>query len=208
MQRHESFVARAAEGDIDVLFLGDSITDFWRRPAVGLPVWEKAIAPLGAANFGISADRTQHVLWRLEHGEADGFQPKVVALLIGTNNTGLERNSNTPRNSTEEVIEGVTAVVHKVREKFPAARILFHAIFPRGHKDDPQRDQIKTINAALAPLADGEHVIFFDIGDRFLDADGEIPVELMPDLLHPSRKGYEIWADALRQPLRDLLGKS
>jgi len=131
MQRHESFVARAAEGDINVLFLGDSITDFWRRSDVGAPVWEREFAPLGAANFGISADRTQHVLWRLDHGEAEGFQPKVVVLLIGTNNTGLERNSDRPRNSTDEVIEGVTAVVHKVRGKFPEARILFHAIFPR-----------------------------------------------------------------------------
>jgi lysophospholipase L1-like esterase len=205
MERHEAFVARAAEGDINVLFLGDSITDFWRRPDAGAAVWEREFAPLGAANFGISGDRTQHVLWRLEHGEADGYQPQVVVLLIGTNNTGFERDSETPRNSTNEVIEGVTAVVEKVREKSPAARILLHALFPRGTRDDPQRYQVREINRALASLHDGEHVVLFDIGDRFLDAGGEIRRELMPDLLHPSRQGYEVWADALRAPLRELL---
>jgi lysophospholipase L1-like esterase len=208
LKRHEGFVAEARRGGIDVLFLGDSITDFWRSPNPekgGKAVWDREFAPLHAANFGISGDRTQHVLWRLRHGEADGYQPKVVVLMIGTNNTGLERNSTTPRNSVPEVIEGVTAVVNELRAKFPEAKILFLAIFPRGEKDSPQRLQVAEINRALARLHDGRSVIVLDIGDKFLDAGGNIPRDLMPDLLHPSEKGYEIWANAIREPLRRLL---
>ncbi|HTT57611.1 MAG TPA: platelet-activating factor acetylhydrolase IB subunit [Opitutaceae bacterium] len=208
MQRHAAFVAEAKQGGIDVLFLGDSITDFWRDTNPqrgGQAVWDRDFAPLHAANFGISADRTQNVLWRLEHGEADGYQPKVVVLMIGTNNTGLERDGVTPRNTTPEVIEGVTAVVHELRVRFPEAKILFLAIFPRGEKNDPQRAQIAAVNRELAKLHDGKHVFWLDIGARFLDAGGNLPRDIMPDLLHPSLKGYEIWADAIREPLRQLL---
>ncbi len=205
MQRHDEFVAEAGKGGINVLFLGDSITDFWRTR--GRAVWDREFAPLGAANFGISGDRTQNVLWRLEHGEADGYQPKVVVLLIGTNNTGLERNSDQPRNTTAEVIEGVTAVVHELRVKFPAAKILFLAIFPRGEAHSAQRAQVAEVNRALAKLNDDQHVFFLDIGRRFLDpdGDGDIPRDIMPDRLHPSLKGYEIWANAIREPLQKLM---
>jgi len=208
MQRHEAFVNEARQGGIQVLFLGDSITDFWRATNPqrgGKAVWDREYAPLHAANFGLNADRTQNVLWRLEHGEADGYQPKVVVLLIGTNNTGLERDGVTPRNTTAEAVAGVTAVVHELRVKFPEAKILFLAIFPRGAPDSPQRAQVAEVNRALAKLNDGEHVFFLDIGNRFLDAAGNIPREIMPDQLHPSLKGYGIWADAIRAPLRQLL---
>jgi lysophospholipase L1-like esterase len=210
MQRHEAFVAEAKQGGIQVLFLGDSITDFWRDTNPqrgGKAVWDREYAPLHAANFGISADRTQNVLWRLEHGEADGYQPKVVVLMIGTNNTGMERDGTTPRNPPAEVVEGVTAVVHELRVKFPDAKILFLAIFPRGEKHSPQRAQVAEINHELAKLHDGQHVFFLDIGRRFLDpdGDGDIPRTIMPDLLHPSLRGYEIWADAIREPLQLLL---
>ena len=210
LQRHESFVARAKQGGIDVLFLGDSITDFWRDTNPqrgGKEVWERDYAPLHAANFGISGDRTQNVLWRLEHGEADGYQPKVIVLMIGTNNTGLERDGVTPRNTTPEVVEGVAAVVHELRVKFPDAKILFLAIFPRGEAHSAQRLQVAAVNRELARLGDGRHVFYLDIGRRFLDpdGDGDIPRTIMPDLLHPSLKGYAIWADAIREPLRQLL---
>jgi lysophospholipase L1-like esterase len=203
VKRHEGFVAEAHHGGIDVLFLGDSITDFWRDR--GRAVWGREFAPLKAANFGISGDRTQHVLWRLRNGEADGYQPKVVVLMIGTNNTGLERDGKTPRNTPPEIIEGVTAVVSELRVKFPEAKILLLAIFPRGDKDASQRTQVAEVNRALVKLHDGRHVFFLDINDRFLDADGNIPKDVMPDLLHPSAKGYEIWADAIREPLKKLL---
>jgi len=208
LKRHEGFVAEARHGGIDVLFLGDSITDFWRDTNPergGKIIWDREFAPLKAANFGISGDRTQHVLWRLRNGEADGYQPKVVVLMIGTNNTGLERDVTTPHNTPPEVIEGVTAVVNELRARFPEAKILFLAIFPRGEKDAPQRTQVAEVNRSLAKLHDGRHVFFLDIGDRFLDAEGNIPKDVMPDLLHPSAKGYEIWADAIREPLKQLL---
>ena len=157
-----------------------------------------------AANFGISGDRTQHVLWRLRNGEGDGFQPKVVMLMIGTNNTGLERDGQTPRNSVPQVVSGITAIVQELRGRFQSARILLLAVFPRGEKDSLQRRQVALINRAIARLHDGRAVRFLDIGESFLDANGEIPKDVMPDQLHPGRKGYEIWADGIREPLRGL----
>ena len=201
---HEDFLAIAKQGDVDVLFLGDSITDFWRNR--GKAVWDKTFAPMHAANFGISADRTQHVLWRMDHGELDGIKPKVVVLMIGTNNCGLERDNKTPRNSTPEVIEGVTAVVKELREKLPQSKILLLAIFPRAASpDDPIRAQIKEVNAAISRLDDGKFVRYLDIGPKFLQPDGTLTKEIMPDLLHPSERGYQIWADAIREPLAEMM---
>jgi lysophospholipase L1-like esterase len=209
IKRHEGFVEIAKQGGVDVLFLGDSITDFWRNDDPkrgGKKIWDANFAPLHAANFGISADRTQHVLWRLEHGELEGIKPKVVVLMIGTNNTGLEADKKTPRNSPEETIEGVTAVVKTLRAKLPTTKILLLAIFPRGEKPDyPQRLQIATINQAIAKLDDGKMVRFLDIGSKFLEPDGTLTKEIMPDLLHPGEKGYEIWAAAIKQPLAEML---
>ncbi len=203
-RQHEEFVALAKKGGIDLLFLGDSITDFWRTR--GKEVWDKNFAPLHAANFGISADRTQHVLWRLNNGEVDGISPKVVVLLIGTNNTGVETNGS-PRNSTEEAIEGVTKVVQTLRTKLPQSKILLLAVFPRGDPKGPPAGstQIKDLNAAIAKLADGKSIRFLDIGHIFLGPDGKVSPEIMPDLLHPSPKGYELWAEAIRQPLAEMM---
>jgi lysophospholipase L1-like esterase len=203
VKRHEGFVERAKKGDIEVLFLGDSITDFWRNR--GSNVWNTAYAPRHAANFGISGDRTQHVLWRIEHGELDGLQPKVLVLMIGTNNTGKERDGKTIRNTPPEVVEGVTAVVRAVRAKLPLTKILFLAIFPRGEQADPVRQQLQEINLQLSALADGKMVRFLDIGPRFLEPDGAIIRNAVPDLLHPNEKGYQIWADAMEPTLADML---
>jgi lysophospholipase L1-like esterase len=209
MQKHDSFVDLAKAGNIDVLFVGDSITDNWRKPSVGLTVWNQYYAPLKAANFGISADRTQHVLWRLQNGEGQGFQPKVVVLLIGTNNTGPESRTNpTPRNTVPQAIAGVKAVVAAVRQDFPNAKILFLAIFPRGDQDDPQRQQVEQINQQIAALNDNQHVFFLDIGNKFLGPDGNIPRDIMTDKLHPTTKGCEIWAAAMQPTLTKLLRSS
>ena len=204
MKRHDGFVAIAKQGGVDVLFLGDSITDFWRDR--GKAVWEKDFAPLHAANFGISADRTQHVLWRLQNGELDGISPKVVVLLIGTNNTGVE-TSGAPRNTVDEAIQGITLVVQSLRTKLPQTEILLHALFPRADAKGPPpgSTDIPRINAALAKLADGKYIRFLDLGPKLLGADGTVAKDLMPDLLHPNAKGYEIWADALRSPLAEML---
>jgi lysophospholipase L1-like esterase len=214
MKRHKGFVAIARQGGIGVLFLGDSITDFWRDEDYwsaklggggGKEVWDANFATLHPANFGISADRTQHLLWRMQNGELDGIDPKVIVLLIGTNNLGFEKNSTVPRNTTAEAIEGVTAVVQYVRLKLPHSRILLLGIFPRGAKDDPIRGQVTAVNTAIARLDDGTHVRFLDFGAAYLKPDGSIDTTTMPDLLHPDRKGYEIWAAAIREPLAELL---
>jgi lysophospholipase L1-like esterase len=210
--RHQAMAVRAQQGGIDLLLLGDSITDYWSRPDLAerfpgaTAIYERTFGAYRAVNFGISGDRTQHVLWRLRNGIGEGYQPKVISLLIGTNNTGFERDRITPRNSTEETIEGVQAVVAELRARFPKAIILIWGLFPRADKDHPQRAQVAAVNAGIAPLHDGEHVFYQDIGARFLDADGNIPEAMMPDKLHPAAPGYEIWAAALREPLRRWLG--
>jgi lysophospholipase L1-like esterase len=201
--RHEGFVEIAKQGGVDLLFLGDSITDGWR--AKGSNLWAKCYQPRHAANFGISGDRTQHVLWRMENGELNGLKPKVVVLMIGTNNTGKERGGGQIRNTPPEVIEGVTAVVKGLRTRLPASKILLLAIFPRAEKDAPQRAEIAEINAAIAKLDDGKMVKFLDINQKFLAPDGTLPKDVMPDLLHPNAKGYQIWADAMEPTLAGML---
>jgi len=203
VKRHEGFVAQAKQGGIDVLFMGDSITDFWRSR--GSNVWNQYYAPMHAANFGIGGDRTQHVLWRMDNGELDGIHPKVVLLMIGTINTGKERDKKTPRNTPAQVIEGVTAVVNDIRTRLPDSKILLLAIFPRGDGGPEQQAQINEINPAIARLDDGKMVKFLDIGAKFLDADGTLPTSIMPDLLHPNAQGYQIWADAMNPTLEAML---
>jgi lysophospholipase L1-like esterase len=201
--RHEGFVQEAQKGGIDILFLGDSITDGWRNK--GSNVWNKYYAPRHAANFGIGGDRTQHVLWRMDHGELDGIKPKAVVLMIGTNNTGKETDHKTPRNTVPEVAEGVQAVVNDIRAKLPDSKILLLAIFPRGTLNDPQRAQVALINTVIAKLDDGKTVKFLDINPKFLEFDGTLPKSLMPDLLHPNEHGYQIWADAMGPALDEML---
>jgi beta-glucosidase len=207
LRRHEQFVEQARKGNIDLLFVGDSITDFWRSR--GKAVWDKYYGNLRAANFGISADRTQHVLWRLDNGEIDGLKPKAVVLMIGTNNTGFERDGLTPRNTPEQAADGVKAVVADLRKRLPDSKILLLAVFPRSHlPTDPARLQVQEINRRIAGLGDGDHVRYLDIGDRFLTKDGVLEKDIMPDYLHPSVRGYEIWAQAIQQPLSEMLGSA
>jgi lysophospholipase L1-like esterase len=202
VKRHEGFVEIAKQGGVDILFMGDSITDGWRER--GLNVWNTYYASRHAANFGISGDQTQHVLWRMDNGELDGIKPKVVVLMIGTNNTGKNKNGQL-RNTIPQVVEGVTAVVNELRAKLPDSKILLLAIFPRGMTDDFQRGEVAVINTALAKLDDGKTVKFLDIGSNFLEADGTLPRSIMPDLLHPNAKGYQIWADAMNPTLDEML---
>jgi lysophospholipase L1-like esterase len=201
--RHEGFVQEAQKGDIDILFLGDSIVDGWRDK--GLNVWNKYYAPRHAASFGIDGDRTQHILWRMENGELDGIKPKVIVLLIGTNNTGKERETNQIRNTVPETITGVQAVVRELRTKLPKSKILLLAIFPRGKVDDPQRAQVALVNTVIAKLDDGKRVRYLDIAPKFLEADGTLSENIMPDLLHLNERGYQIWADAMNPTLNEML---
>ncbi len=202
VKRHDDFVKIAQQGGVDLLFMGDSITDFWRNR--GSNVWNKVYAPRHAANFGISGDRTQHVLWRIDNGELENIHPKVVVLMIGTNNTGKEKDGK-PRNSVPEALAGVEAVVNDIRARLPDSKILLLGLFPRGTFDDPQRAQVALINTVLAKLDDGKMVKYLDIAPHFLETDGTLPRSIMPDLLHPNEHGYQIWADAMEPTLSEML---
>ncbi len=206
LQRHHDLVALARRGGIDVAFFGDSLTEQWTT--TGRAEWERWFVPLGAGNFGVSGDRTQQVLWRMSHGELDGIAPRVLVLLIGTNNTdpGLGENSLTPANTTPEIIDGVTAIVSLVRARLPNTKILLHGVLPRGPATAAIREQIAAINAGLRLLDDdGRSVRFVDFGPLFLEPNDSISPDIMPDQLHLSATGYQIWARALIEPLTALL---
>jgi lysophospholipase L1-like esterase len=199
-KKHEGNLEVAKQGDVDLLFMGDSITDFWRNTegnSAGKPVLDKYFGNFKVANFGIAGDTTQGVLYRLQHGEGQGFIPKAVMLMIGTNNTG--------RNTAEEIAEGVGAVVSELQKDFPKAKILLLGIFPRSGANDPVRQTIAEINRIISRLHDGDRVHYLDIGSKFLDAGEAIPKDVMSDALHPTTKGYEIWAEAVREPLAKLM---
>jgi len=207
--RHKSFVEIAQKGNIDLLFVGDSITDFWRRdlaagatgsqPLTGLPVWNETFGKLNAANFGISGDTTQGVLWRMQNGELEGFKAKLIVLMLGTNN--INRNPN------DDIVEGDRLIVEEFRKHQPQAKVLILGIFPRqAAPDNPFRPTIKEINSKLAKIADNKQVFFMDIGDKFLTADGTLTTEIMADGLHPTTKGYQIWADATLPRVKELMG--
>lgn len=198
IKRHESFNERVKMGNVDLLFIGDSITQGWE--GAGKDVWKKQYDPRNAVNLGIGGDRTQHVLWRLEHGNIDGIQPKLAVLMIGTNNA----SGNTP----EEIADGIRAIVGKLREKLPTTKVLILGVFPRGaDKNNAQRQVNQKTNAIVDKLADGEKVFYLDIGKSFLAEDETLSKEIMPDLLHLSPKGYQIWADAIESKVTELIGK-
>jgi lysophospholipase L1-like esterase len=205
LQRHERYAARAREGGIDVLFIGDSLTEGWS--AHGAAAWRQFFAPVRAANFGASGDRTQQVLWRLTHGELDGVTPKVVVLLIGTNNLdpGLGRERPTPANTPAEIVAGVVAILRLVQPHRASAKTLLLGLLPRGEKNSRYRAEIPEINRGLRALADGTRVTFLDLGHLFLSPGGEISTDLMPDRLHLSERGYLVFAAALHPVLDSLL---
>lgn len=198
-ERHDRFNAQAKAGGFDVLFIGDSITQGWEGP--GKIEWAQKIAPFKAANFGISGDCTEHVLWRFAHGNLEGtLNPKVIILMIGTNNTGVQKSK------PEETAAGIGAVCAKLHKRFPTAKILLFAIFPRGAEViAPLRQVNDKVNKIIAQYAGHWNITFVDINAKFLGPDGTLSKEIMPDLLHPNPKGYTIWADALVPEIRAAL---
>jgi lysophospholipase L1-like esterase len=193
MSMHEKFLSQAKKGGIDLLFLGDSITQGWNNNEV----WRRHYAPRKAANFGIGGDKTEHVLWRIQNGELEGIAPKVTVLMIGTNNAG----GSTP----DEIAQGITAIVDEIKTRLPKTKILLLGVFPRGQKPMAVRERLKSVNEKIAKLGDGSRVRFLDIGAAFLNDDGTISKEIMPDYLHLTRLGYRKWADAMEPTLWSML---
>jgi lysophospholipase L1-like esterase len=198
MASHEKFVGIAKEGKAQLVFLGDSITAGWGRQT---EIWDKAFGKYQPANFGIGGDRTQHVLWRIENGELDGIKPKAAVIMIGTNNSGQD--------DAPGIARGVTKIVEFIRKKTPNTKILLLAVFPRGDRPEGNlgaaNEKLKQVNATIAKLHDGKHVHYLDIGAKFVPGAGPISKDVMPDFLHLSAAGYQIWADAITPKLAELM---
>jgi beta-glucosidase len=197
-KRHESFNERVKQGNVDLIFIGDSITQGWER--AGKAAWDEFYSKRNAVNLGIGGDRTQHVLWRLDNGNIEGIKPKLAVLMIGTNNSSA--------NTSEQIAEGVKLIVEKLRTKLPETKVLVLAIFPRGaDKEDAKRKVNEGANAMITGLADGKMVHYLDIGPKFLEADGKLSKDVMPDLLHLNEKSYRTWAEAIEPKIKELLGE-
>lgn len=199
--RHEKKLeeARALGKKAQVVFIGDSITEGWEKS--GAPVWQRYYRQLDALALGFGGDRTENVLWRLQHGEVDAIAPKVAVLMVGTNNTGHRKEN------PQTTAAGIARNIEELRRRLPDTRILLLAIFPRGAKPDDELRLINDeVNARIARLADGRHVFYRDINQSLLEPDGTLSKDIMPDLLHPNEKGYEIWAKAMAPTLDMLLG--
>ena len=196
LDRHDEIMTRKEHliktGGTQLVFMGDSITDFWRQDPQR-EIFEDYFGQYRPYNVGLSFAQTQNALWRVEHGEVDGIAPKAAVIMIGTNNLGDSHMS------PEETAEGISTLVTAVRQKLPNAKILLLGIFPRGNRpDDPFRVSIAKTNAMIAKLDDGRHVKYLDIGGYFLEPDGSLSGSVMPDYLHPNSRGYEIWAEAIK----------
>lgn len=194
--RHKAINERAKEGNVDLIFIGDSITQGWE--GAGSEVWKKLYGSRKAMNAGIGGDQTQHILWRLDNGNVDNLSPKLAVLMIGTNNIG----SNTPK----EIAQGIIAIVAKLQAKLPTTKVLVLGVFPRGEKaDDPLRAATVEINDIIKGVDDGKTVHFLNINEKLLKPDGAQDRDLMPDLVHLSPKGYEIWGNAIEPKVAELL---
>ena len=198
-KRHYKVLSEIASGDVDLIYVGDSITHGFENK--GKAIWDEYYAPRNAVNMGFSGDRTQHVLWRFDHGEIDGISPKLAILMIGTN------NSNGNDNTAEEIADGIKAICAEMRTKLPKTKILMLAIFPRGEGPSAQREKNAKASLLASQIADGKHIFYLDINDKFLTADGTLSKDIMPDLLHPNEKGYTIWAEAIEPTVKELMGE-
>jgi beta-glucosidase len=198
--RHEKKLAEARQlgKTAQVVFIGDSITEGWEKD--GAPVWERYYKPLNGLALGFGGDRTENVLWRVLHGEVDEIAPKVAVLMFGTNNTGHRQED--PKTTAI----GIKRNIDELQKRLPDTKILLLAIFPRGEKPSDQLRQInEQVNTIIAGYADNQKVFFANINQAFLQPDGTLSRDIMPDLLHPNQKGYEIWAKAMAPELAKLL---
>lgn len=201
MPRHEQKLEELKKREkIDLIMIGDSITHGWEGK--GRQVWDKHYAKRNAFNLGFSGDRTEHVLWRLQHGEVDNASPKLAVIMIGTNNAGHRQDN------PKDTAAGIKAIIEQLQKRLPKTRLLVLAIFPRGKDtNDPLRKLNEATNKIVAEYADNKGVCFLDIGAKFLADDGTLPKKIMPDLLHPNEEGYEIWAEAMEPTIKKLMGE-
>jgi beta-glucosidase len=211
MPRHQAVLERVKQGNVDIIMVGDSITHGWERG--GKPVWDQYYAQRNAVNMGFSGDKTEHVLWRLEHGEVNGINPKLAVLMIGTNNSGGDVYTS------EQIADGVKAIVCQLRTRLPNTKVLILAIFPRGDAQqraikgqyadasyNPQWKKNDEANKLIKKIADNKNIFYLDINKKFLK-NGKLPTDIMPDLLHPNEKGYQIWAKAMEPMVVKLTGE-
>lgn len=211
MPRHQAILDQYIQGDVDLLMIGDSITHGFDKG--GSAMWNTYYAPRNAVNMGFSGDRTEQVLWRLDHGEADGISPKLAVVMIGTN------NSNGDEYTAEQIADGIKAVAFELRTRLPETKILILSIFPRGDLDQRwvKKTETASYNAQWAKndraselaseIVDNKTIFYLDIGKTFLDSNGEVTREIMPDLLHLSEKGYQLWAEAIEPTIAKLMGE-
>jgi lysophospholipase L1-like esterase len=201
MPRHkEKLEALKTIGTVDLLMIGDSITHGWEGG--GKAVWDKFYAERNAFNIGFSGDRTENVLWRLQHGAVDGISPKLAVLMIGTNNAGHRQDK------AEHTAAGVKAIVIELRKRLPKMKVLLLAIFPRGATaDDPLRQLNDATNKIISTYVDGKSIFFLDINKAFLTEDAVLTKDIMPDLLHPNTGGYGLWAKAMEPTIKKLMGE-
>ena len=202
IERFQQQSARMEQGNVDLLFVGDSITHGWE--GAGKDVWEKYYGNRNAMNFGIGGDRTGHVLWRLANSPLDKISPKMAVVMIGTNNIG--HNSSSP----EQTVQGIWQIVDRLKVQYPEMKILLLEVFPRGSTpDDNYRQQVNKINEGLRKIfVNVENVQLLGLENLYLDENGVLPVSLMPDMLHPNAEGYEIWANAIEPMVKEALGET
>jgi lysophospholipase L1-like esterase len=204
---HQQMVANLKNGRIDVYFVGDSITRRWRATDYPrfLANWNENFFGWNAANYGWGGDTIQNILWRLQNGELKGVQPKVFVLLAGTNNVGKTPASDA---KVADITKGIKALLDTIRDKAPKTTIIVMGILPRndGAKPTAVMPSINKINENIAKLADGKTIRYLNINDKLADKDGKLLEGITEDRLHLSVKGYQVWADALKPLLTELLG--
>jgi beta-glucosidase len=197
--RHDAVNERLQKRNVDLIFIGDSITQGWENK--GKEIWDTYYATRNAVNMGFSGDRTQHVLWRLDHSNLEGICPKLAVLMIGTN------NSNKDDNTAEEIADGIIAICKRLRTKLPKTKILMLAIFPRDPKPSAQRQKNARASLLASRIADGKMIYYLDINSSFLTENEILTKDVMPDYLHPNKAGYKIWAEAIEPKIAQLMGE-
>ena len=205
---HEQLLEKARKGGIDIYFEGDSITRRWgtsdAQYRANLANWNANFFGWNAADFGWGADRIENILWRLQNGELDGVNPKIIVLLAGINNVGARSGDEV---KVEDISRGIKAILDICQEKAPGATIILTAIFPR-NDNMAVIPTINEINRNLAKFADGKRIRFLDVNDKLADKEGKLIDGMMSarDQLHPTVKGYQVWADGLKPIFTELLG--